>query len=157
MSQPMKYFKQMSLLFLFIGIGACTGIDSGALKEKVERMRAEISDEITALKSVRMEQQGVLDGLRKDLKWEYTEELDKIVSRYDSEVAALKRHAAELDELYDRVAGIEEKLGGAPLEYNQKLMEEMLEEDREKFEELAAENEAVQERLLDLSDRAGNE
>lgn len=153
----MKYFKQMFLLFLFIGIGACTGVDREVLKEEVERMRTEISDEITAVKSVRMEQQGVLDGLKKDLKWEYTEELDRIVSRYDSEVATLKRHAAELDELYDRIAGIEEKLGGAPLEYNQKLMEEMLEEHRERFEELAAENEAVQERLLDLSDRAGNE
>lgn len=157
MNQTMTFLRQMSVFLLLIGITACTGVDSNALKEDVEKMLTELSDEIAAVKSVKTDRQGELDGLKKDLKWEYTEELEKIVSQYDNEMATLKNHAAELNEMYDSVAGIQEKLGkSAPLEFSHKLMEEMLELKHERLEELVAEIEAVEERLIELSDKAAN-
>lgn len=153
MKQSITFLKQLCVLLLFVSLTACGGAEKEGLRSEIEQTLAEISDELTALKAVTMEQQGVLDGLKEDLKWEYSEELDKLVSEYGSEFSMLKENIDEMNGIYDVVAGYQDKLGGAPLEYSMSLMKEMLEENRERFEELAGENEAIQEKFYDLADQ----
>ncbi|WP_287373591.1 hypothetical protein [Prosthecochloris sp.] len=153
MKQSITFLKQLCVLLLFVSLTACGGAEKEGLRSEIEQTLAEISDELTALKAVTMEQQGVLDGLKEDLKWEYSEELDKLVSQYGSEFSMLKENIDEMNGIYDVVAGYQDKLGGAPLEYSMSLMKEMLEENRERFEELAGENEAIQEKFYDLADQ----
>ncbi|UZJ42485.1 hypothetical protein OO006_05935 [Prosthecochloris sp. SCSIO W1101] len=136
MKQSITFLKQLCVLLLFVGLTACGGAEKEGLRSEIEQTLAEISDELTALKAVTMEQQGVLDGLKEDLKWEYSEELDKLVSQYGSEFSMLKENIGEMNGIYDVVAGYQDKLGGAPLEYSMSLIKELLEENRERFENL---------------------
>lgn len=145
--------KNLCFLLLFVGLTACGGADRNAFKGEIEETLTEISDEISALKAVKMEQQGTIDGLKEDLKWEYSEELDKLVSEYTSEFSKLKENIETLDGIYDAVAGYQEKLGGAPLEYSMSLMKEMFEENRNHFAEIVKENEVIQEKFYGLSDQ----
>ncbi|WP_294347432.1 hypothetical protein [Prosthecochloris sp.] len=153
MKQSITFLKQVCVLLLFVSLAACGSGEKEGLRSEIEQTMAEISDELTALKAVTMEQQGVLDGLKEDLKWEYSEGLDKLVSQYGSEFSMLKENIDEMNGIYDAVAGYQEKLGGAPLEYSMSLIKELLEENRERFEELAGENEAIQEKFYDLADQ----
>lgn len=153
MKKSITFLKQVCILFLFAGLAACGGGEKEALKAEIEQTLAEINDEITALKAVEMEQQNTIDGLKDDLKWEYSEELEGLVSQYESEFSMLKENIDELDGIYDAVAGYQDKLGGAPLEYSFSLIKEMLEENLEHFREIVQENEAVQEKFYDLSDQ----
>ena len=152
MKQSITLFKQVCILLLFVGLAACGGGDREALKAEIEQTLAEVGDELTALKAVEMEQQGTLDGLKEDLKWEYSEELDKYVGQYESEFSMLKENIDELNGIYDAVAGYQEKLGGAPFEYSLSLITEMFEENRKHFTEIVEENEAIQENFYDLAD-----
>lgn len=145
--------KYLCVLLLFVGLTACGGDEREAFKGEIEETLTEISDEISALKAVKMEQQGTIDGLKEDLKWQYSEELDKLVSGYKSEFSKLKENIEALDGIYDAVAGYQEKLGGAPLEYSMSLMKEMFEENRNHFAEIVKENEAIQEKFYDLADQ----
>lgn len=145
--------KYLCVLLLFVGLTACGGGEREAFKGEIEETLTEISDEISALKAVKMEQQGTIDGLKEDLKWQYSEELDKLVSGYKSEFSKLKENIEALDGIYDAVAGYQEKLGGAPLEYSMSLMKEMFEENRNHFAEIVKENEAIQEKFYDLADQ----
>ncbi len=153
MKQSFTVIKQFCFLLLFIGLTACGGGEREAFKGEIEETLTEISDEISALKAVKMQQQGTIDGLKEDLKWEYSEELDKLVSEYTSEFSKLKENIEELETLYDAVTGYQEKLGGAPLEYSMSLMKEMFEENRSHVAEILKENEAIEEKFYDLSDR----
>lgn len=152
MKQSITLFKQVCILLLFAGLAACGSGDRDVLKAEVEQTLAEVSDELAALKVVKMEQQNALDGLKEDLKWEYSEELDKYVRRYESEFSMLKENIDELNGIYDAVAGYREKLGGAPFEYSLNLITEMFEENRKHFAEIVEENEAIQEKFYDLAD-----
>ena len=145
--------KYLCVLLLFVGLTACGGGEREVFKGEIEETLTEISDEISALKAVKMEQQGTIDGLKEDLKWEYSEELDKLVSGYESEFSKLKENIEALDGIYNAVAGYQEKLGGAPLEYSMSLMKEMFEENRKHFMEIVEENEAIQENFYDLADQ----
>ena len=153
MKHSLTFLKQACVLLLFVGLAACGGGEREALRGEIEQTLTEVSDEITALNAVKMEQQGVLDGLKEDLKWEYSEELDKLVGEYASEFSRLKENIDELNGIYDTVAGYQEKLGGAPLEYSLNLITEMFEENRKHFSEIVEENEAVQEKFYDLADQ----
>lgn len=152
MKQSITLFKQVCILLLFAGLAACGGGDRDVLKAEVEQTLAEVSDELAALKVVKMEQQSTLDGLKEDLKWEYSEELDKYVRQYESEFSMLKENIDELNGIYDAVAGYREKLDGAPFEYSLNLITEMFEENRKHFAEIVEENEAIQEKFYDLAD-----
>lgn len=153
MKRSITYLKQACVLLLFAGLTACGGGEREALKSEIEQTLTEVGDEIVVLKAAKMERQGVLDGLREDLKWEYSEDLDKLVSQYASEFSRLKDNLEELNEMYEDVSGYQEKLGGMPLEYSMRLMKEMLEEDRNHLEEIVEENESVQEKFFDLTDQ----
>ena len=153
MKQSIAFLKHVFILLLFVGLAGCGGKEREALKGEIEQTMTEISDELAALQAVKMEQQSTLNGLEEDLKWDYSEELDKLVSRYASEFSMLKENIEELNNIYDAVAGYQEKLGGAPLEYNLSLIKEMFEENREHFREIVEENEAIQEKFCDLADQ----
>lgn len=153
MKQSFTAMKHLCVLLLFVGLTACGGGEREAFKGEIEEALTEISDEISALKAVKMEQQGIIDGLKEDLKWEYSEELDKLVSGYKSEFSKLKGNIEALDGIYDAVAGYQEKLGGAPLEYSMSLMKEMFEENRNHFAEIVKENEVIQENFYNLADQ----
>lgn len=152
MKQSITLFRQVCILLLFAGLAACGGGDRDVLKAEIEQTLEEVSDELAALKVVKMEQQSALDGLKEDLKWEYSEELDKYVRQYESEFSMLKENIDELNGIYDAVAGYREKLDGAPLEYSRNLITEMFEENRKHFAEIVEENEAIQEKFYDLAD-----
>ncbi len=153
MKQFITLLKQVCILLLFVGLAACGGGEREALKAEVEQTLAEIGDEMAALKAVEMEHESVVDGLKDDLKWEYSEELEKLVSQYESEFSMLKENIGQLDGIYDAMVGYQDKLGGAPLEYSFSLTKEMFEESLEHFKDIVKENEAIQEKFYDLSDQ----
>ncbi len=153
MKQSITFLKQVCILLLFVGLAACGGGEKDVLKGEIEQTMEEVSDELSALKAVKMQQQATLDGLKEDLKWEYSEELHTLVSQYESEFAMLKENIDKLNGIYDAVAGYQEKLDGAPLEYSMGLIKEMFGENREHLKEIVEENEAIQEKFYDLSDQ----
>lgn len=156
MKQSITFFRQACILLLLAGLSACSGVDAGSLKAEIEETRAAIDDELTALNSVKMEQKSMLDGLKEDLKWEYSEEFEKLVKQYESEFSRLKENMDELGEIYDALGGYAEKLGGLPLEYSPGLVKEMFEEKAEHVEELVADIENIQDTLYDLTDQIDN-
>ncbi len=156
MKQSTTFFRQVCILLLLAGLSACSGVDTGALKAEIEETRAAIDDELTVLNSVKMEQKSVLDGLKEDLKWEYSEEFEKLVKQYESEFSRLGENMDELGEVYDALGGYAEKLGGLPLEYSSDLVKEMFEEKAEHVEELVADIENIQDAMYDLTDQIDN-
>lgn len=153
MKQSMKFFRQVCVLLALAGLSACGGPDKGALKAEIEETRTSISDELTALNTVKMERQSELDGLKEDVKWEYSKELETLVKQYESEFSQLKENMSELEEIEGSLGGYEEKLGGMPFEYSTRLTEEMFKEKAERAEELISNNEAIEEKMSDLSDQ----
>jgi len=153
MKQSMKFFRQVCVLLALAGLSACGGPDKGTLKAEIEETRTSISDELTALNTVKMERQSELDGLKEDVKWEYSKELETLVKQYESEFSQLKENMSELVEIEGSLGGYEEKLGGMPLEYSARLTEEMFKEKAERAEELISNNEAIEEKMSDLSDQ----
>ncbi len=153
MKPSITFLKQVCIVFLFAGLTACGGAEKDSLKAEIEQTIEELGNEITAAKTVKMEQQAVIDGLKEDLKWDYSEGLDKLVSQYESEFSMVKENIDELNSLYDAVVGYQEKLGGAPFEYSLNLVKEMFEENRKEFAEIVEENEAVEEKFYDLAEQ----
>ncbi|ASQ90574.1 hypothetical protein CHL67_06240 [Prosthecochloris sp. GSB1] len=147
----MKFFRQVCVLLVLAGLSACGGPDKGALKAEIEETRTSIGDELTALEAVKMERQSELDGLKDDVKWEYSEELETLVKQYESEFTRLKENMSELEEIEGSLGGYEEKLGGMPLQFSARLTEEMFREQAERADELIADNEAIEEKMSDLS------
>ncbi len=153
MKQSLTFLKQLCVLLLFVGLSACGGGKSDTLKAEIEESMQSVSDQLTALNSTRMEQESVVDGLEEDLKWEYSPAFETAVKEYVTEVDHLKENIAELDEIYDALGGYLAKLDGGPLEFSRTLIGEMAEEKIERAEEIAANNEEIQDKLYDLGDK----
>lgn len=154
MNQTMSFLKKMFVLVLFVGLSACGGAKEDALKAEIDETMQAISDQLTSLNAVKMEQESVADGLEEDLKWEYSPEFEEAVNSYVATVEHLNESIAELDGIYEELAGINEKIEkGAPLEYSRQLMTEMAEENIEHFEKVVADIEATQDKLYDLGDQ----
>lgn len=152
MKQSLTFLKQLCVLLLFVGLSAC-GSNSDTLKAEIEENMQSVSDQLTALNSTKMEQESVVDGLEEDLKWEYSPEFETAVKAYVAEVDNLKENIAELDAIYDALGGYLVKLNAGPLEFSQTLIEEMAEEKIDRAEEISSDNEEIQEKLYDLSDK----
>ncbi|MBF0586208.1 hypothetical protein INT08_01780 [Prosthecochloris sp. N3] len=155
MKQSLTFLKQFSfVLLLLAGLSACGGQQSDPLKAEIEEGMQMISDQLTGLKAVKMQQESVVDGLEEDLKWEYSPEFEKAVKAYVAEVDHLMENISELNSIYDELASYQEKLEkGAPLEYSHTLIEEMATEKIERAEEILENNEEIQDKLYDLSDQ----
>ena len=156
MKQSITVFRQACILLVLVGLFACSGVDKGVLKAEIEEARTAIDDQLTALIPVKMEQESLLDGLKEDLKWEYSEDFEKIVKQYDSEFSRLNENMDELGDIYDVLGDYAKKLDGFPLEYNAGLVKEMFEEKMEHVEELVADIEAIQDTMYDLTDQIDN-
>ncbi|ARM30968.1 hypothetical protein [Prosthecochloris sp. HL-130-GSB] len=153
MKQSLTFFRQFAILVLFVGLTAC-GSKSDPLKAEIEESMQTISDQLTVLKAVTMEQNSVVDGLEEDLKWEYSPEFEKGVKAYVTEVEHLNDNVSELNSIYDELAGHMEKLEkGAPLEYSHTLIEEMAMEKIDRAEEIFESNEQIQEKLFELEEQ----